>query len=449
MPETLIKYKDLFYKILWETSLDGASIAKRWGIQTLRLIYAVIHELAVGQLTLRSMSLIYTTLISLVPLLAVSFSVLKAFGVQGKVEPVLLEFLAPLGEQGQEVGTNIITFIDNMNVGVLGAVGLGVLFYSVISLIQKIEQTFNHIWHISSPRTLIRRVTDYLSVLMIGPVMVVSALALTASMVSSTFVQYVIGMEPFGTLFYYAGLMVPYALIIIAFAFMYLFIPNTSVKIGPALAGATVAGILWKTAGMLFASFAAGSTKYDAIYSSFAVLIMFMIWLYLSWLIFLLGSQIAFFCQHKEYVRPTREAIKLSNRQKEKLSLGVMYWIGLHYYQGQTPWTLSLLSEKLNIPSDLLGELLTTLVDNELLVECGEKETSYLPARDLEGITLLELIHITRDADDCSIGGGNDQPEAQALLAEIDQAYESTLGNRTLREWVALNQPTDSPPKSE
>ncbi|MFC1750581.1 YihY/virulence factor BrkB family protein [Pseudomonadota bacterium] len=437
MYDFLIKYKDLLYQQLWETNIDVLPKGKRWLIQTLRLIYAVTHELAVGQLTLRSMSLIYTTLISLVPLLAVSFSVLKAFGVQGKVEPFLLEFLTPLGPKGEEIGTTIISFIDNMNVGVLGAVGLGLLFYSVVSLIQKIEQTFNYIWHIATPRSFLRRVTDYLSVLMIGPVMVVSALALTASMVSSTVAQYLIAMEPFGTMFYYAGLMVPYALIIIAFAFMYLFIPNTSVKIGPALAGATVSGVLWKTAGMLFASFAAGSTKYDAIYSSFAVLITFMIWLYLSWLIFLLGSQIAFYCQHPEYVRPIRGAVKLSNRQKEKLALSAMYWIGKHYYQGLEPWTPRTLSPKLSVPSDLLTSMLKHLSDKELIVECGDKEPYYIPAKDLEAITLLELINITRNADDSTIGGAADQTEVDAILTDLDHVYESVLGRKTVREWIS------------
>jgi len=437
MHTILTKYKDLLYQQLWETDFSTFPRAKRWIIQTFRLLYVVMLELTFGQLTLRAMSLIYTTLISLVPLLAVSFSVLKAFGVQGKIEPFLLEFLTPLGPQGEEIGTNIIGFINNMNVGVLGAVGLGMLFYTVVSLVQKIEQTFNYIWHIDNTRKFIRRVTDYLSVLMIGPVLVVSALALTASMVSSTFVQYIIAIEPFGTMFYYLSLTVPYALIIIAFTFMYIFIPNTSVKIGPALTGATVSGILWKTAGMLFASFAAGSSKYDAIYSSFAILIMFMIWLYLSWLIFLLGSQIAFYRQHPEYVRPLRGGMELSGRQKEKLALMAMYWIGKTYYQGLKPWTLNTLSTQLNVPSDLLSMTLNHLTTNGLTLEVTDKDTSYIPAKDLDAITLCELINTTRNANDGTIESTLAQPEVEDILTSLDQAYNSVLGNKTLRCWIS------------
>jgi len=436
MPDALIKYKDLLHTQLWLTELSTYSPVKRMLIQLTRLIYALVNELATGDLTLRAMSLIYTTLISMVPLLAVSFSVLKAFGVQGQVEPFLLEALAPLGPQGQEISSNIIGFINNMNVGVLGAVGLGILFYTVVSLVQKIEQTFNHIWHIDSPRTILRRITDYLSVIMIGPVMVVSALALTASMVSSSFVQYIIAIEPFGTLFYYAGLSIPYVLIIIAFTFMYLFIPNTRVKLVPAIVGASVAGVLWKIAGIAFASFAAGSTQYDAIYSSFAILIMFMIWIYLSWLIFLVGSQIAFYIQQPEYVRPLQGAIKLSNRQKEKMALTAMYWIASHYYLGKPAWTLTTLNEQLGAPSNLLSETLNKLMEKGLILAVTDKHTSYIPAKDLGSISLHDVL----DAARCQKNNIADSAPPQAVehvLTELDQAYTDALASRTVRDWVA------------
>ncbi len=436
MPDALIKYKDLLHHQLWFTDLSSQPRPKRWLIQLARVVCALANELASGDLTLRAMSLIYTTLISMVPLLAVSFSVLKAFGVQDQVEPFLLEALSPLGPQGQEISSNIIGFIDNMNVGVLGAVGLGILFYTVISLVQKIEETFNHIWHIDSPRSMLRRITDYLSVIMIGPVMVVSALALTASMVSSSFVQYLIAIEPFGTLFYYAGLAIPYVLIIMAFTFMYLFIPNTRVKALPAILGATVAGVLWKVAGIAFASFAAGSTQYDAIYSSFAILIMFMIWIYLSWLIFLVGSQIAFYIQQPEYVHPAQGEIKLSNRQKEKMTLTAMYWIAKHYYEGKPAWTLTSLNKQLGAPSNLLSEALNHLIKEGLLLTVTDQQTSYIPAKDLGSISLGEVLDAARKAND-NLSPTCAPQAVEHVFNELDQAYVNILNKQNLRDWVA------------
>ncbi|MFT6897890.1 MAG: membrane protein [Paraglaciecola sp.] len=439
MYNTLIKQKISLYKQLWETELGTLSQGRRYLIQIVRLFYVVIRELSTGQLTLHAMSLVYTTLISLVPLLAVSFSVLKAFKVQDQVEPFLIEFLAPLGAKGLEISTTIVGFIDNMNVGVLGGVGLSVLFYTVVSLIQKIEQTFNHIWHIDFTRGFLRRAADYLSVLMIGPVMVVSALALTASMVSSTFVQYIMAIDTFGTLLYYAGLTIPYLMIIAFFTFMYMFIPNTRVNIGPALIGATLSGILWKTAGMIFASFTAGSTQYDAIYSGFAILIMFMIWLYLSWLIFLLGSQIAFYCQHPEYVSRARGDIKLSSRQKEKLTLMSIYWIGKQFYLGGADWTTDSLSAKLAVPSNLLVNVLAILQQNGLVVATAKSPCTFIPAKDLDSILLCELLHIIRNADDGDVVLGKGafmQPEIEDVLSRLDKAYTAELGNTTVREWI-------------
>jgi membrane protein len=436
---TLIKQKNSLYKQLWKTELATLSPGRRYLIQIVRLFYVVIRELSTGQLTLHAMSLVYTTLISLVPLLAVSFSVLKAFKVQDQVEPFLIEFLAPLGAKGLEVSTTIIGFIDNMNVGVLGGVGLSVLFYTVVSLIQKIEQTFNHIWHIGSTRGFLRRAADYLSVLMIGPVMVVSVLALTASMVSSTFVQYIMAIDTFGTLLYYAGLTIPYLMIIAFFTFMYMFIPNTRVNIGAALFGATLSGILWKTAGMLFASFTAGSTQYDAIYSGFAILIMFMIWLYLSWLIFLLGSQIAFYCQHPEYVSPACGDIKLSIRQKEKLTLMSIYLIGKQFYLGGADWTIDSLCARLAVPSNLLANVLAILQQNGLIVATAKSPCTFIPAKDLDSILLCELLHIIRNADDGDVVLGNGafmQPEIEDVLSRVDKAYTAELGNTTVREWI-------------
>ena len=138
-------------KVLWE---DSESVP-RWRRALLgpaRILYAVVRDLAEGQINLRAMSLVYTTLLSLVPLLAITFSVLKGFGVQNQVEPLLLRAFEPLGEQGAEIAERIIGFVNNMQVGVLGSVGLGLLIFTVISLMQKIEESFNFIWHVSQLR---------------------------------------------------------------------------------------------------------------------------------------------------------------------------------------------------------------------------------------------------------------------------------------------------------
>ena len=162
-------------ELIWETDVSTLPLWKRPMLHLVRFLYVLGRDLLEGQLTLRAMSLVYTTLLSLVPLLAISFSVLKAFGVHNQMEPFLFQFLAPLGDKGLELGREIIGFVENVKVGVLGSLGLGMLVYTVISLLHKIELSFNFIWRVNQARSIAQRFTEYLSVLVIGPFLVFSA----------------------------------------------------------------------------------------------------------------------------------------------------------------------------------------------------------------------------------------------------------------------------------
>jgi membrane protein len=277
--------------------------------------------------------LVYTTLLSLVPLLAISFSVLKGFGAHNQVEPLLLNLLAPLGDKGVEVTTEIIGFVENIKVGVLGFVGFALLFYTVVSLMQKIERAFNHTWHISSERSLGQQFRDYLSVIIIGPALVFAAVGIMASLMNTAVIEMISAIHPFGLLIKNIAKLAPYLMIVAAFTFIYMFIPNTRIRLRSALIGGLVAGLLWNAAGWIFASFVVNSAQYAATYSTFATLIMFLIWLYLGWLILLIGASISFHDQHPEYVTATRRENRMSNRVREKLALLIAYLISDSFYR--------------------------------------------------------------------------------------------------------------------
>ncbi len=174
---------------LWETDLETLEPGKRFLVSSLRLIFVAAWEFKESVLSIRATSLVYTTLLSLVPFLAVTFSVLKAFGIHQEIEPLLGHALEPLGEKGQEITESIIGFVDNLKVGVLGAVGVAGLFYTTYSLIAKIEEALNSVWRVQNGRPLARQFTDYLSVLLVGPVFVFTAFGLTASAQSHWLVQ--------------------------------------------------------------------------------------------------------------------------------------------------------------------------------------------------------------------------------------------------------------------
>ncbi len=385
---------------LWRTDPRELGILRHYGYRLMRLLFVMVRELANGQLNLRAMSLVYTTLLSLVPLLAVSFSVLKAFGVHNQVEPFLFNLVAPLGEQGNELVGMVLGFVENMKVGVLGSVGLALLLYTVVSLIQKVESAFNYVWHTESTRSLSRRFSDYLSVIMVGPVLVFSAIGMTASMMSSGVVQSLLTIEPFGSIVVLLSKLMPYFLIIFAFAFVYLFVPNTRVSLRAAFVGALVGGALWQTTGMAFATFASTSTKYAAIYSGFAILVLFMIWLYLSWLILLLGAQVAYYYQYPEQIRLSSRRAPLSGRFRELFGLLVMYRVTERFIHDGKPLTLEDLSELLAMPGDRVAEILALLQEHGLLVAGGSEPPVFLLLHDPESISVHRVLTILRHPDD-------------------------------------------------
>lgn len=435
--QRLTDLKTNFQHLVWGEALSALSPWRARLVRMLRLFSAVIRDLAEGQLTLRAMSLVYTTLLSLVPLLALSFSVLKAFGVHYQIRPTLRAFFAPLGDKGAEITEQMIGFVDNIQVGVLGAIGLGLLLYTVTALLQKIELTFNYIWRVKSLRPFSQRFSQYLSVLTVGPVLVFSALGITAALMSSSVMQALLAIEPFGTLIEIVGWLLPYLLVIAAFAVLYLLMPNTRVRFGAALLGATVAGVLWQSLGWGFAAFISTSTQYTAIYAGFAIVIVSMIWLYLSWLIVLVGASIAFYTQYPGQLASRQREAVLSNRVKEKLALLIMVLIARHFHEQQPAWTLEGLASRLNVPLASAGIILTALTHRGLLTEIAIDPPCFLPARALETVTVRELLEAIRSSgEEAQLMAERlpHDPAVDALIARLDDAASNALGTQTLRE---------------
>jgi membrane protein len=398
------------------------------------LLRISLREFNEGGLKFRAMSLVYTSLLALAPLLAVSFSILKAFGVHNQIQALLTELLAPLRGNAQEVTDKIITFVDNIQVGVLGFVGFLTLFYTAVSLLEQVEECFNHIWRVAKPRSLYRRFSDYLSVIMIGPVLLFSGLGIAASMTSTALVQRLIALEPFGTVYYLAGLILPYVLMIAAFTFVYAFIPNTPVKLRPALIGGVCAGLVWKATGFIFAVFIVDSAQYSAIYSGFAVILVAMIWLYLSWLILLLGGVMTFYIQFPHYLSYASRSPRLSIRSQEQLGLLLMHLIGRQYLQGGAACTLQSLSETINMPWEPVAALLACLQQHGLVVVIDGDTKTYRPAHDTDTILLRDIIRAIRSDGDQPALQATDS--LQALFSELDGSIGAVLQERNLRELV-------------
>lgn len=440
MKQAFDRLFEVYKRYVWDDDLRDLGGLQLVSVFILRVLHMLFRELMGGQLNLRAMSLVYTTLLSIVPLLAVSFSVLKGFGVHNKIEPLLLNFMAPLGPNSGEITSRIIGFVENVKVGVLGSVGFALLIYTVIALLQKIEAAFNFVWQVEHLRSLSQRFSNYLSVILIGPVLVFSAVGLTATIINTDLAQRLFLIEPFGTLLEIAGKLVPYILVCFAFSFVYIFIPNTRVQPRAAITGGVIAGVLWETTGWGFAAFIASSSKYAAIYSSFAILILLLIWLYLSWLILLVGSQIAFYVQHPQYMTLHRVRFVISNRLRERLALQIMYLVGYNHYYNRPPWNLDDFTARLDLPSEPVHRVINILVNAGYLAELSQHDPPlYLPVHDIGTLRLADMLLRVRAAGEDRFLNDEQLPAIEAvdaLVGNVNQAFIEVLDARTLKDLV-------------
>jgi membrane protein len=429
---------DQINRYIWDYDACDKNAPRSAWRHFLQIIAMVGRDLNAGMITLRAMGLVYTTLLSMVPLLAVSISVLKGFGVHDQLEPTLARLLAPIGSQSAEISARIVGFVENMKIGVLGALGLGLLIYTAISLIQKIESAFNHTWRLQSGRTLIQRFSDYLSVIMVGPVLLFSAVGITASLSSNHVVEIINNLPYMNNLLHLVGKLLPFALVIAAFSFVYLLVPNTRVRFVSALYGAVIAGVLWEFSGILFTSFVESSTSYTAIYSGLAILLVFMIWLYVSWIILLIGASISFYHQNPEYLKWRKSNVHLSGRMRDQLALQAMVHIArAHDRQSAMITSLDNLAASQHVPAEILQRMLDALQADGLIQQSADSPPRYLPGASLQRIGLKDIMRSARRAEDEGHSDGfRSDAQVAALLEDLELCLESRLGEETLAGYL-------------
>lgn len=339
---------------------------------------AFFYDLLEGQITLRAMGLVYTTLLSLAPSLALSFSVLKGFGVHNQLEPALLQFMAPLGSKAEEVTKQMLGFVDNIQVGVLGIAGLGILLYTVWSLMQQIEQAFNHLWHVQKGRPLSIQIRDYLSVVMLAPILLFTALGLWSAFSHIPIIQAISSHYLFSTTTTYLLKLIPVTVSIILFTVSYMYMPYTRVRFVPALLGAIFAGVAWQGAGWMFSSFVVSSGQQIAIYSVFAGLFLFMLWLYIGWLIVLTGSRLAYYLQYPDAVYYPDQPALPSLETKELAAAAILREVGQQYLRGEAPLSSEELRQRVPISRSLMTLMLQELIDHDFLSRDDATPAHYL-----------------------------------------------------------------------
>src|SRR5262252_1836204 len=406
---------------------------------TLRVLsypYAVVRDLVRGEINLRAMGLVYTTLLSLIPLLAFSFAILKLVGGHRDFQPIVYEFFRPVGgAAATELTNRVMQFASRVSSGVVGSVGLALLAWTLIGTIKKVEDSFNFVWHVEQPRSFARRLAEYTTLLIAGPLLLVGFLGLTHAALSSAPVQEVVRLPLLHRLSGIGIALAPYAMVTAFFTALYMMVPNTRVQWRAALIGALVGGVLWAAVGKMFTAFVIYSTRLTIVYAGFAFIVAALLWTYFGWLILLAGAQLSFYVQNPTYLRLGLQQLRLSCAELEQLSLKLMYLVGRAHVAGGRLWTVNRIANELGLPGIAVAHMAGALERAGLVIVTEDEEL--VPARDTGGISVNEILDIARNQRSGHLAPRNvPVPPVDRLLAGVEEARRSRCGELTLRDLV-------------
>lgn len=417
--------------------------------RSVRVVYLAARGFVNDHCLFRASALTYITVLSLVPLLAFSFSVAKGFGfyhdlLQKTINPALDRAFGPLNPDGalllaresapemRNAIDRLLGFVERTDVSALGFIGLALLLFTVVKLLGAIERSFNDIWGVQRSRSLVRKLSDYLAMVIVGPIFLFVAAGVTTALSNSalreqlglsTAVEALLKVLPILSL--WAG-----------FTFLYMALPNTRTRFASALLGAIVAAVLMQAALILHLKFQIGIANYNAIYSSFAAVPIFLVWINMSWVIVLFGAEVAFAHQSEPSYAHVTQSELADHKFKERLGLRALARIGHGFLTGAQARSAASLAAELSAPQRVLEEVLYTFVDRGLVVVSGEgEEAVFHPARDLDAITvksILDALEGTAGALDAK-GGAPIDEHIDRILAGLDAEFEGSRHNRTLR----------------
>ena len=416
---------------LWDLDPKALGGLKGHGVRILQFVSFVTSNFLANNSLLRASALSFITLLSFVPLFALAFSLLKGLGAQNRLAPLILTQVAA----GSEVVVNrILSYINNTNVGSLGAIGVAGLLFTAISTLGSIEDAFNVVWGVSDTRSWVRKFSDYLSVLLSAPLLLLAATSITTTLQSKWLTGWLFERTYLGDVILFLLGLAPYVSVWIALLLLYLFIPNTRVRPGSALIGAVLAGTLWQIAQWGYIHFQVGVGNYNAIYGTLAVLPILMVWIYASWIIVLYGMEVVAAHQHLGTFRRDIRGEKVSQSCRELVALATLRHIAGAFHEGTAGWDEDQLARRVGVPQRVMRATLGQLEAAGFIVPAGLAEKSYLPARELDQIALAQVLLALRgQGARCRIAG---EEEAEGILETVDQAVSGSLAGLTLKEFA-------------
>jgi membrane protein len=428
---------DFFQTGIWQMKIDELPRIKALFIGLARTLTLALRGFISDRCSLRASALTLYTLLSIVPVAAMAFGIAKGFGFEKRLQDLILKELS--GQQ--EVAMRVIDFahsmLENTRGEIIAGIGVGLLLWTVIKVLGNIENAFNHIWKVASSRTFLRKISDYLSIILICPILVIissSATVFVTTQITAIAAKLALpGM--LSHLIFFILRLVPYCLIWILLTFVYMLMPNTRIPFKSGLIAGVTAGTAYQLLQLGYIYFQVGVTRFNAIYGSFAALPLFLIWLQMSWLIVLGGAEIACAHQTMDQYEFEPNSPDISNRLKKLLALQISHLIIMRFALGKPPLTAHQISKTLQLPIRQVEQLLADLTKSRILSTTGHP-AAFQPAMDIQKLSINTIINAleTLGNNDLSLFNEKDLASFSQALHHFNALVEPSPDNRLLKD---------------
>ncbi|MDY6800263.1 MAG: YihY/virulence factor BrkB family protein [Bacteroidota bacterium] len=412
-------------------------------IKQLRVLLLAFRGYKEDKLGLRASALTYFSMMSVVPVVAMGFGIAKGFGFDKYLENQLTQNFSGQQEVLDWIIRFAHSFLENTKGGIIAGIGIAILIWTVMKVLGNIESSFNAIWQIRTPRVWFRKFSDYLSMMLIAPILLI--LSTSANVfISTQLVRITAEVDILGyisPIIFFLIKLIPYVLFWLMLTIIYMVMPNTKVNFKSAFIAGIIAGTIFVFVQWAYIHFQVGVSKYNAIYGSFAALPLFLMWLQISWLIILFGAEISFSVQNVEQYEFDPDIQNLSLFSQRVLTLMVARLIVKRFEHGDKPLTDKEISQTLEIPIRLVRNILFVLRESKILTELATqqyKEKAYQPAQDINKITVSYILNAIdhNGVDKILAADSKEKDQIKKLLNDFDLAIQNTKGTMLLKDIV-------------
>jgi len=428
-------------KDIWKIRSKDYSRSKSFFIKQLRILILAVRGFFEDNCILRASALTFYSLLSIVPVVAMAFGIAKGFGFQKLLEQQLYEKFPGQEEVMIQIVHYAHSLLENTKGGMIAGIGVAFLFWAVIKLLGNIERSLNAIWRINKLRTFGRKFSDYLSIIIISPILVILSSSVTVFITTqiTLITEKIALLGIFNPFIFFILKLLPYGLVWILFIFTYIVMPNTQVNFSSGFVAGVIAGTIFQVGQWAYIFFQVGVARYNAIYGSFAALPLFLIWLQLSWFIVLFGAEISFSYQNVDSYEFEPDCQNISQIFKKLISLQIAHLVIKAFSRGEKPPTASKITQALEIPIRLVQQTLDELVEGGIFSYAETKENNelfYQPARDINGITIKSIIEALerRGVDNITVAQTSELKILSETLQAFSDVIEKSPSNRLLKD---------------